>query len=163
MSTMGRGKARIASTTLAKEVPAPWKGKKIALQEQVRVLVADDDVDIRQTLRTVLEDEGYQVDEAPNGKISLELIRAATVPYVVVLDLMMPLLGGAGVLGAISEDERLSLRHAILLVTASTYAIEAALGELLQRLQVPLIRKPFDLDLLVFCVQKAAERIAFDA
>jgi CheY-like chemotaxis protein len=162
MSTMGRGKTHIASTMLAKEVPAPWKGTAIALQEQVRVLVADDDVDIRQTLRTVLEDEGYQVDEASNGKISLELIRAATVPYVVVLDLMMPLLGGAGVLRAISQDERLALRHAILLVTASTYAIEAALGELLQRLQVPLIRKPFDLDLLVFCVQKAAERIAFD-
>jgi CheY-like chemotaxis protein len=127
------------------------------------VLVADDDVDIRQTLRTVLEDEGYQVDEAPNGRTSLELIRAATAPYVVVLDLMMPLLGGAAVLAAISQDEVLSLKHAILLVTASTYAVEAVLGELLQRLQIPLIRKPFDLDILVFCVEKAAERIVFDA
>jgi two-component system nitrogen regulation response regulator NtrX len=124
------------------------------------VLVADDDVDIRQTVRTVLEDEGYQVDEAPNGKISLELIRAATVPYVVVLDLMMPQLGGAAVLSAISQDERLSLGHAVLLMTASTYAIESPLCELLQRLQIPLIRKPFDLDLLVFCVEKAAESIA---
>jgi CheY-like chemotaxis protein len=163
MSTMGRGKARIASTMLAKEIPAPWKGNKKALQGQMRVLVADDDIDIRQTLRTVLEDEGYQVDEASNGKISLELIRVATAPYVVVLDLMMPLVGGAAVLRAISQDERLSLRHAILLVTASTFAIEPALSELLQRLQVPLIRKPFDLDLLVFCVQKAAERIANNA
>jgi len=163
MSTMGRGEALIASTTSTKGVPAPWKLKSRPLQEQVRVLVADDDVDIRQTLRTLLEDEGYHVDEAPNGKISLELIRAATVPYVVVLDLMMPLLGGAAVLAAISRDERLSLRHAVLLVTASTFAIEATLGELLQRLQVPLIRKPFDLDFLVFCIRAAAERIALNA
>src|SRR5215469_15547430 len=90
-----------------------------------------------------LEDEGYQVDEASNGKISLELIRAATVPYVVVLDLMMPQVGGAAVLRAISQDEALSLRHAVLLVTASIYAIETALSELLQCLQIPLIRKPF--------------------
>src|SRR5215469_3619524 len=162
MSTMGRGRARLASATLAKEVHAPRK-RKVPLQEQVRVLVADDDVDIRQTVRTVLEDEGYQVDEASNGKISLELIRAATVPYVVVLDLMMPLLGGSAVLRAISQDERLSQRHTVLLVTASTYAIETALSELLQSLQIPLIRKPFDLDLLVYCVEKAAEHIALGA
>jgi CheY-like chemotaxis protein len=161
MSTMGRGRARLASATLAKEAHAPRK-RKVPLQQQVRVLVADDDVDIRQTLRAVLEDEGYQVDEASNGKISLELIRAASVPYVVVLDLMMPQVGGAAVLRAISQDEALSLRHAVLLVTASIYAIETALSELLQCLQIPLIRKPFDLDVLVFCVEKAAERIALN-
>ena len=162
MRSRGRGETRVAADTpvLAGLTSTDEKSQ---LRELVRILVADDDYDIRATLRIVLEDEGYLVDEAPNGKKCLELMCAAPVPYVVLLDLMMPQLGGAGVITFISQNELLAHRHAILLVTASSYKATEMLGELLQQLQVPLIRKPYDLDMLISLVEQAALRIVPDA
>ena len=127
MRTRGRGTAHIASNVLAQESQSANR-RKTRLQQRVRVLVADDDYDIRETLRIVLEDEGYLVDVAPNGRICLELIHAARLPYVVVLDLMMPLLGGAAVLAVISKDPVLARRHAVLLVTRARTAPKRCLA-----------------------------------
>src|SRR5262249_1649760 len=52
------------------------------------VLVVDDDFDLRQTLREILQDEGYAVDTAANGQEALDRMRRETPPEVVVLDLM---------------------------------------------------------------------------
>jgi CheY-like chemotaxis protein len=57
------------------------------------VLVVDDDAEIRQLLRRMLEPEGYMVVEAENGRVALERLRE-TPPSVVLLDLMMPEMDG---------------------------------------------------------------------
>jgi CheY-like chemotaxis protein len=57
------------------------------------VLVVDDDAEIRQLLRRMLEPEGYTVVEAENGRVALERLRD-TSPSVVLLDLMMPEMDG---------------------------------------------------------------------
>jgi hypothetical protein len=57
------------------------------------VLVVDDDVEVRQLLRRMLEPEGYAVVEADNGRVALERLRDGT-PAVVLLDLMMPEMDG---------------------------------------------------------------------
>jgi CheY-like chemotaxis protein len=57
------------------------------------VLVVDDDDNVRQLLRRMLEPEGYTVVEAENGRAALERLREAT-PSVVLLDLMMPEMDG---------------------------------------------------------------------
>ena len=129
------------------------------LLSQVHVLIADDDNCIRETMRLVFEDEGYQVDEASNGKVTLELMRGSPDPYVVLLDLMMPQLSGADVLAIMAEETELSRRHAVLLLTASSCAAQGILGGLPERLRVPLIRKPFDLDTVLSLVAKCAERL----
>jgi two-component system, OmpR family, response regulator MprA len=59
----------------------------------VRVLVVDDDPDVRDSLRRSLSFEGYQVSTAADGLQALDAI-AADRPDVVVLDLQMPVLGG---------------------------------------------------------------------
>ena len=59
----------------------------------MRVLVVDDDPDVRDSLRRSLTFEGYQVTEAADGAQALGVIAAAR-PDVVVLDLQMPVLGG---------------------------------------------------------------------
>ena len=59
----------------------------------MRVLVVDDDPDVRDSLRRSLTFEGYQVTEAADGAQALGAI-AATRPDIVVLDLQMPVLGG---------------------------------------------------------------------
>ena len=59
------------------------------------VLVVDDDPDIRDSLREVLEDEGYQVSCVGNGREALDHLKAASPPpCVILLDLMMPVMDG---------------------------------------------------------------------
>jgi CheY-like chemotaxis protein len=58
------------------------------------VLVVDDDPDIRDSLREVLEDEGYTVSSVANGREALDYLRSGKRPCVILLDLMMPIMDG---------------------------------------------------------------------
>ena len=124
-----------------------------------RVLLVDDDDAIRETLRLALEDAGYQVQEAGDGVAALEILRAARGGMIVLLDLMMPRLDGAGVLGAVAGDRHLAQRHAFILTTASHQTMSLAFANLLTNLDVPVLRKPFDLDELFAAVGRAASRL----
>jgi len=57
------------------------------------VLVVDDDAEVRQLFRRILEPEGYAVVEAENGRAALERLRDVS-PSVILLDLMMPEMDG---------------------------------------------------------------------
>jgi CheY-like chemotaxis protein len=57
------------------------------------VLVVDDDAELRQLLRRMLEPEGYAVVEAENGRVALDRLREVS-PGVILLDLMMPEMDG---------------------------------------------------------------------
>jgi hypothetical protein len=61
----------------------------IAPDRPVRILVADDEVGVRSFLRTVLEDGGYEVLEAVNGKQAVEKVRAGLADLLIT-DLVMP-------------------------------------------------------------------------
>src|SRR6201989_545586 len=54
----------------------------------VKVLVVDDEPPIRKWLRMVLSTQGYEILEAPNGKVALELL--AENPALIILDLGLP-------------------------------------------------------------------------
>jgi len=58
------------------------------------ILVVDDDPDIRDSLREVLEDEGYSVACVGNGREALEYLHREPRPSVILLDLMMPIMDG---------------------------------------------------------------------
>jgi CheY-like chemotaxis protein len=123
-----------------------------------QVLVVDDDLDIRVTLREALEDEGHEVVEASDGVAALRAMRASTRPMVVLLDLMMPRLDGEGVLHEVVGDRQLA-QHVYFLVTAKGNAISEGLRTLLQSLSVPVLPKPVDLDELLDLVARAAARL----
>jgi CheY-like chemotaxis protein len=125
----------------------------------VRVLIVDDDDSIRGTVRDVLEDAGYTVSEAADGLSALDQMRSAREPMVVVLDLMMPELDGAGVLGTVAGDQRLSNQHSIVLVTASARTFTLAFANLLTSMHIPVLTKPFDVDTLLEQVARAARRL----
>ncbi|MFT5128171.1 MAG: two-component system alkaline phosphatase synthesis response regulator PhoP [Rhodothermales bacterium] len=57
------------------------------------ILIVDDEPDIREMLRHVLERERFEVQEAADGEAALELVEAAC-PDLILLDLMMPVLDG---------------------------------------------------------------------
>jgi CheY-like chemotaxis protein len=60
------------------------------------ILVVDDDVDIRNTVANILEDEGYRVAKAGNGQEALTALTApgAKLPDLILLDMMMPIMDG---------------------------------------------------------------------
>lgn len=58
-----------------------------------RILVVDDNIDIRLLLKKRLETEGYEVFTAENGLEATESIKS-NLPCVVILDLMMPVMDG---------------------------------------------------------------------
>ncbi|HXU73942.1 MAG TPA: response regulator [Polyangia bacterium] len=73
---------------------------------QHTVLVVDDDPDIRESLRTLLEDEGFVVRSAADGAEAVAMMEAEP-PCFVVLDLMMPIMDGWEVAGRMHDDPRL--------------------------------------------------------
>ncbi len=75
------------------------------------VLLAEDDVEIRDILQDLLEAEGYDVIPASHGRQALEFLegsRKTKLPDLVVLDLMMPLVDGVAVLRIMKDDPAFS-------------------------------------------------------
>ena len=68
------------------------------------VLVVDDDDLVRKVVRAVLEADDYQVLEAPNGALALQMI-AEQKPKLVILDVMMPGIDGVDVCRQMSHDD----------------------------------------------------------
>ncbi len=124
-------------------------------RELAQVLVVDDDHSIRDTLRLLLEDAGYSVVEAGNGVEALALLRDERAAYITLLDLRMPQLDGAGLLGIVAEEPDLASRHTFILMTADTRALSPLFTSHLTRLAVPVLSKPFDIDDLFDLVERA--------
>jgi CheY-like chemotaxis protein len=116
-----------------------------------RVLVVDDDTAIRELLRAVLELEGYQVATADDGAQALEFLAATRDSWVVLMDVMMPKLGGIEVCGRLSAATDLAQRHRVALMTAGMLD-EAACPALVRA----LLRKPFDVNDVVRLVGSLA-------
>ena len=123
------------------------------------ILVIEDDVEIRATLRMALEDDGYTVLEAQNGEDAITQLRSQCEPMVVLLDLLLPLLSGEDILKLVAADTTLATRHAYILLTAAHQSFHPSFVTLLEKLQVPVIHKPFDLDDLFKEVTEAAQRV----
>jgi DNA-binding response OmpR family regulator len=106
-----------------------------------RVLVVDDDPDLRNVLRTAFVDEGYEVRSATNGRSALEVLETWR-PSVIVLDLMMPELDGWSF-----RARQLAIPS---MVNVPVVILSAASDARLEALQpAAMIQKPFDLlDLL---------------
>ena len=80
----------------------------------MRVMIAEDEVDLARTLRKALTEQGYAVDWAPNG--SEALAKALGVPYdAILLDLMLPEISGLDVLAAVRQR---GVRSPVLILTA---------------------------------------------
>ena len=62
------------------------------------ILIVEDDDQLRDVLRLVLTEEGFEVIQAPNGKAAMEALEAAKadrkLPVMIILDLNMPVING---------------------------------------------------------------------
>jgi len=108
-----------------------------------RVLVCDDAEQIRRLVRVNLEIEGYEVVEATDGQVALDILqdRDRPLPDVVTLDVVMPGRDGWSTVSAIRADPRLA-HIPIVMVTASAQDRDRAQAELAEVDE--FVAKPFD-------------------
>lgn len=76
------------------------------MQAQKKVLIVDDEIDMRLFLTTLMETNGYLAIRAQNGVEGLEAVRAHQ-PDVVILDIMMPKEGGVHMYGQMKVHDAL--------------------------------------------------------
>ncbi len=103
------------------------------------ILIVDDDADIRLLLRLELAAEGHRIAEAGDGQAALRAIEADR-PDLVVLDIMMPVLDGWGVLDALD----IASAPPIVVITALATDGDRHVADLLGKGAIDVIAKPFD-------------------
>ncbi|GAC1324489.1 MAG: hypothetical protein NVSMB2_22640 [Chloroflexota bacterium] len=114
------------------------------MAEAARVFVVEDDDTIRHVLVIALEDEGYDVRQAVNGQMALDMLETETCDLIL-LDLMLPVLDGVGFLEQ-AQLRGLTNDVPVVVLSASRRAQEATAT---YAACAATIAKPFDLaDLL---------------
>lgn len=108
-----------------------------------RVLLVEDDRDIRSALTEVLVEEGYQVTGVGNGQEAMQHLRQRERPWVILLDLMMPVMNGWQFLALQREDP--SLAEIPVVVISAAGVSKQGLGGV----AAALIPKPIPLDVLL--------------
>lgn len=93
-----------------------------------KILIADDDADMRMLLATMLGSEGYAVIQAENGLEAVELARKE-LPALVMLDIHMPVMDGLKACKEIKSDKvTRSMPVVMLTVEGSIHEIQQAIG-----------------------------------
>ena len=95
--------------------------------DQRKILIADDNENIREALTYLLEDEGYKLALARDGADTLKKVREF-LPDVLFLDIMMPEMNGYEVCRAIKNDPKLRNTYVIML-TAKGQVFEQERGK----------------------------------
>jgi CheY-like chemotaxis protein len=131
-----------------------------AAPADLAVCIVDDDVGIRETLRFLLEEEGYEVEEASDGAAALRLLESQPRPRVMLLDRMMPRLSGLQTLRALVEASDLAQRTIVLFMSARSDEPEPQERALIQSVAFATAIKPFDLYDLLATVERAVATLA---
>lgn len=106
------------------------------------VLVVDDEADIRDSLEDALGDEGYAVLGASNGQEALRLLPSLKRPCAIILDIIMPVMGGAEFYRALRANPEMADIPVLVSTSDPSRAPQC----------VPIMKKPIDLERLLSVV-----------
>jgi CheY-like chemotaxis protein len=124
-------------------------GEGMSKSDQL-VLLVEDDLEIRESLRDFLRDEGYLVWAAQEGQEALDLLRSGGIrPSTILVDLLMPGMDGWQLIQYLKSDAMLK-DIPIVIISAVT---DAGLGE---TYGLTLMKKPLDLDRLLETIAQSA-------
>jgi len=116
-----------------------------------RILIIDDDEEIRETLSELLIDEGFEVIEAGDGVDALARLAAEAHPNLILLDLMMPNMDGWVFHSELQKDSALA-SIPVVVMTAAGRAVSSTID-------VPdILHKPFSLEDVMAVVSRHCER-----
>ncbi|WP_437898293.1 response regulator [Sorangium sp. So ce124] len=119
------------------------------IEKTGRILVIEDDLDIRSILTQLLMFEGYDVEEAADGAEALELLRRNGPPALILLDLMMPIMDGWQLRAELQRDPALA-SIPVVIVSADVRVEQEA-----SRLRVAgLLKKPLQIEPLLELVHR---------
>jgi two-component system response regulator AtoC len=122
------------------------------LMQQQRVLVIDDEESLRHFLRLILEEHGYHVETAENGRSGLEALRSNATD-IVLCDIRMPVMDGMAFLRELQE-----FKFDGTVIMMSAYGtIETAI-EAMKLGAYDYVSKPFHADEIILTLRKAEER-----
>lgn len=123
-------------------------------ESKIKILVVEDDRDMRDFIQEILLEKGYGVSTAANGKEALE--RLDEIPFpIIISDLKMPVMDGITLLETINSRE--VLKPFVILITAFGDIDDAI--QLMSRGAYDYIIKPFKLEQLLIAVKKAANEL----
>lgn len=109
------------------------------------IVIVEDDVDLRETMKDLLEIEGFRVRTAENGRVALELIETSGTPCLILLDLMMPEMNGWEFLEAMHRDKQAILAQTPVAVVSAA----ADIAGIEQQYGCSVLKKPVSLDQLL--------------
>ena len=117
------------------------------------LFLIEDDVDLRESLRDLLETEGYAVKQASDGADALEKLKLLThMPELILLDWMMPRMDGEQFCEAKKEFPQIDAIP-ILLLTA-----DGRLGEKVHQIGAAMgVAKPVDVDVLLGAIERLVQ------
>jgi two-component system response regulator AtoC len=119
-----------------------------------RVLVVDDEENIRLVLRTFLRKHGYDVEVAASGEDALASLETFD-PDVILTDVRMPRMGGLDLLAALKQRQ-----HPATVIVMSAYGNVDLAIEAMKAGAYDYVSKPFKPDEIVLALRKAEEREA---
>jgi DNA-binding response OmpR family regulator len=130
------------------------------LAEQYRVLIIDDDANLRMLLKLLFEHEGYEVLLAPDGEVGVMLAEGGR-PDVILLDVAMPHRSGLDVYLDLQNNPLTSGMPVLVCSAALTRDEERRWYHLPNVLQV--ISKPFDINALIVQIKQICQQRALAA
>jgi len=114
------------------------------------VLIVEDQSAIRQVLAEILADEGYSVICASNGLEAIGYLhRSEQLPFVILLDLAMPVMSGWDFLSELKHEPALESIPVILMTAGANVAQKAFMAG-----AADYLSKPIDLDTLLEVVER---------
>ncbi len=113
------------------------------------VLVVDDEMDIAEAVKSILEDEGYKVITCANGREALDCLEEAR-PDLAIIDVMMPVMNGFETLQAIRNTEAFASLP-VLIMSAIDPSVRPQTYD-----WAGFLKKPFSLDSLLTQVHRLA-------
>jgi CheY-like chemotaxis protein len=115
------------------------------------ILIVEDDALTREALTCMLEEDGYQVQSAANGRDALDRLRRSGAPDLILLDLMMPVMNGWDFIRAQMKDPALAAIPVVVCSgTSDCKQQAAALGA------AGYLKKPIEFDTLLQAVRNHA-------
>ena len=120
----------------------------------MKILIIDDERSIRNSLKEILADEGYEVDVAENGATGCAMVDKEKYS-VIFCDIKMPEMDGMEVLGRLTE---MGIDSAVVMISGHG-DIDTAV-ECIKKGAFDFIQKPLDLNRILITIKNATERVS---
>lgn len=151
VEAMGRG---VGAHGRARGSSSVARGSHFTLATTMRrdrhvILVVDDDHDLRESLREILEEEGFETIGASNGQEAIDLLQRGgePPPRVILLDIMMPVMTGLDVVERLRREGPFASTPVVFMTAFRTLVKTDE--------KTRVLYKPFSIDLVLSAIRRA--------